>query len=53
VAVGAGSIWVSDNADQAVLEVNPRSNRITHAIHLGSRPEGIAFADGTIWVATQ
>jgi len=51
--IGEGSVWISDDSNRAVLKVDPNSERITRSIHLGSRPEGIAVANGSIWVATQ
>ena len=53
VAVGEGSVWISDDSGRAVLKVDPNTNQITDTIHLGSRPQGITVTDGAVWVATQ
>jgi len=55
VAVGAGSVWVSDPHGSAVSRVDPRTGRVIASISLGSATEGhtapIAFGEGSVWVA--
>ena len=47
VAVGAGSVWVSDGGG-SVARVNPMTGR-TLVIRVGGSPTGIAFADGRLF----
>src|SRR5262249_22625432 len=56
VAVGAGSIWVSDPHSSVVSRVDPRSGRIVASIPLGSPNEStgaapIVVGGGSVWVA--
>jgi DNA-binding SARP family transcriptional activator/streptogramin lyase len=56
VAIGAGSIWVSDPHSSAVSRVDPRSGRIVASIPLGSPNEStgaapIVVGEGSVWVA--
>ena len=59
VATGGGYVWVtsgrSDEEDarrRGVLsKIDPGKNEIVASIELGFRPEGVAFANGLVWVA--
>jgi NHL repeat len=44
-----GIVWVADSSGGRVLRVDPKSKDVK-AIRLGQRPDGIAAAEGKIWV---
>ena len=51
VAFGAGSVWVTSEADGTVRRISPKTNRVTKAIKVGSLPNGVVYAFGALWVA--
>jgi YVTN family beta-propeller protein len=52
IAAGAGAVWVSDTAADAVLRIEP-SGRSAQRIPVGNGPAGVAFGDGQVWVVDQ
>jgi len=53
LAVGAGSVWVTNRADFSVSKIDPRTARIERTIRLGQVgivPCGIAAEDQAVWV---
>jgi len=52
VAIGAGSVWVSNPRTGTVLRTDSEGRPITR-IELGGRPGAIAFASGRLWVADE
>jgi DNA-binding SARP family transcriptional activator len=50
VAYGAGSFWVATKDDQTLLQIDPRTHRITRTIGLGVEPTTIASAGRYVWV---
>ena len=55
LALGAGSLWVSDFDADLVRRLDPISGRLRAVVRLpaGSAPAGVAFAAGAIWVAEE
>jgi YVTN family beta-propeller protein len=53
VAVGAGGVWVANEADGTVWRIDPQTNEVDRKIDVGNAPSGIAVADGVVWVAVQ
>jgi virginiamycin B lyase len=52
VTVGGGAVWVSSFPSNVVLRIDPSTDAVTAMIPSGGLgPEGIAFADGYVWVA--
>jgi YVTN family beta-propeller protein len=51
VAAGNGQIWATDRADQAVVRIDPATNRIVQTIRIGMEPFGIAIVGHTFWAA--
>ncbi|MEX2106084.1 MAG: hypothetical protein WD810_04230 [Solirubrobacterales bacterium] len=51
VAVGAGSVWVSDPPDGEVLRIDPKTGTVVDRIDVGGRPGPIAFGGGRVWIA--
>ena len=49
IVVGAGSVWVS--AGEAVVRIDPRTDRVVARIPVPGWSGGIAVADGVVWVA--
>ncbi|HEX6404605.1 MAG TPA: hypothetical protein VF003_15805 [Pseudonocardiaceae bacterium] len=50
IATGAGSLWVAKNDDQAVLRVDPKTQRILARIPVGIVPFDMAATDTSLWV---
>jgi YVTN family beta-propeller protein len=53
VAVGEGSVWVTNSADGTVSRIDPVTNTITATIPVGKGPQGIAVGEGAVWVANK
>ena len=51
IAAGAGSIWISDSAQNRVIRLDPKSKGVTREIGVGSGPGALAFGAGALWVA--
>lgn len=52
IAVGGGSLWVSNFTDNTVWRVDASSGARTATIPVAPAPEGIAVAPSGVWVAT-
>ena len=50
VARGAGATWITDTADDKLLEVSGAGQVV---IPVGGGPAGVAVGDGEVWVACQ
>lgn len=51
IAVGGGSVWVSDIGNDQVWRIDPVSNSPVGSIKVGLGPVGVAFGAGSVWVA--
>ena len=51
IAYGAGSLWVTNQADGTVSRIDPRARTVEATITVGSGPAGVALGDGAAWVA--
>ena len=51
VTVGDGEIWVANELDGTVSEVNPRAGTVVATIQVGNGPDAIGFGFGSVWVA--
>jgi DNA-binding beta-propeller fold protein YncE len=52
LAVGHGSLWVTNEEDGTVLELDPNTlRRRGRPIDVGNFPQGIEFMDGLLWVS--
>jgi DNA-binding SARP family transcriptional activator/DNA-binding beta-propeller fold protein YncE len=51
VAIGNGSVWITDISRNVVLRVDPSTNTVVQTIRLGSRPTDVAVAGGLVWVS--
>jgi YVTN family beta-propeller protein len=51
IAVGAGSVWVTDESSASVVRVDRRSGGVVRTVNVGNGPTGIAFGAGSVWVA--
>ena len=49
IALAAGSVWVTDSADHAVLRIE--NGQVRQVIRVGAGPSGIAVGSGAVWVA--
>jgi YVTN family beta-propeller protein len=52
VASGAGAVWVTDSADDKLLQVDP-AGQVIDRIPVGHGPAGVVAGDGEVWVANQ
>ena len=50
-AFGAGSVWVSLEADGTVARINPRTNRVVARIRGLGDPNGLVYANRALWVS--
>jgi YVTN family beta-propeller protein len=53
VAAGDGEIWVANELDGTVSEVNPGAGMVVATIPVGNGPAAIAFGFGSVWVGNQ
>ena len=51
VAVGAGSVWVTDEVAGTLLRVDPVEQIVVDTIPVGDGPAGVAVGAGAVWVA--
>jgi YVTN family beta-propeller protein len=51
VAVGEGSVWVTNALDRSVSRIDPDSGAVLQRIDVGGDPSGIAVGAGAVWVA--
>jgi len=51
VAVGDGQVWVVNQLDRTVSEINPEALRAVRPIQVGNGAGAIAFGHGSVWVA--
>lgn len=52
IGIGAGSVWVSDDAGGELVRVDPSSNRVVARIAAGDSLGGVAVGEGAVWVAS-
>ena len=50
VAVGEGSVWVTNRFDGTVSRIDPDRGEVAKAIPVGLDPRGIAIGFGSVWV---
>ena len=50
VAVGAGAVWVANEADDNVTRIDASSGSSLN-IYVGTGPTGVAYGAGAVWVA--
>lgn len=46
---GDGSVWVADQDDQTVTQIDPKQRRVVRTIGIGFRPDDLAARDGAVW----
>jgi YVTN family beta-propeller protein len=51
IALGEGSVWVTNNLDDTVSRIDPRTNRVAATIRVGGGPAGLSVGEGAVWVA--
>ena len=51
IAAGAGGIWVADADGEAVLRIDPKTNRVVQTIPVGGTPTALAVGTKAVWVA--
>ena len=51
VAVGGGEVWVANQLNGTVSEVNPASGTVVDSITVGNGPGAMTYGFGSVWVA--
>ena len=51
LAIGAGRLWITNNLDGTVSQVDPNTNRAIGTIRVGREPTGVAVGYRAVWVA--
>ena len=51
IAVGSDAVWVTNELDDTVTKIDPRTNRAVATVRVGDGPIGLTAAAGAIWVA--
>jgi YVTN family beta-propeller protein len=51
IAVGDGSVWVTNQGSNTVSRVNPSTRAVVDSIDVGKSPAGVATSSGSVWVA--
>ena len=51
IAMGREAVWVASLEEEAVLKVDPASNRVVQRIQVDGAPEGVVELGGALWVA--
>jgi YVTN family beta-propeller protein len=52
IAYGAGAAWITDSADNLLLQVNP-AGQVVDRIPVGRGPAGVTVGGGEVWVANE
>jgi YVTN family beta-propeller protein len=50
VAVGAGSVWVTNHCDGTVSRIDPDTDTVVATIETGYHPQWLAVGNGFVWV---
>src|SRR6266581_4148425 len=53
MALGAGSVWVLNYADNTVSRVDPATDQVVATIHVGNGPAEATFGFGSLWVENE
>jgi class 3 adenylate cyclase/streptogramin lyase len=53
LAFGAGGVWVVSADAGTVTHVDPESMKVLKTITIGHRPQGVAVAEGLVWVTVR
>jgi peptide/nickel transport system substrate-binding protein len=46
-------VWVTNQFSGTLSRINPATNTVSRMITVGNRPQGLAIADGLVWVGAQ
>jgi YVTN family beta-propeller protein len=50
IAIGAGSVWVTNDLAGTVVRIDPKSNRVVATIKVGGNPAWLAVTRDRVWV---
>ena len=53
VAIGGGSVWVTDAASGELLRFDQGSGRLRERIEVGGKPGAVAYGGNRVWVADE
>jgi DNA-binding beta-propeller fold protein YncE len=51
IAVGSGSVWVTDFDHSRLIRIDPKANAITATLEVGTQPGAMLVTEDTVWVA--
>jgi DNA-binding beta-propeller fold protein YncE len=52
VAVGAGSVWVTNVASDRVTQIDPATQDVVETFDVPGGPDDVAITENTVWVST-
>jgi YVTN family beta-propeller protein len=50
IAIGSGSVWVSNNLAGTVSRIDPKTNKVVATINVGGNPAWMAVTRNRVWV---
>jgi YVTN family beta-propeller protein len=53
IAVGDGFVWIANQGDNTVSQINPRTLGVVKPISVNRQPHGVAAGDGSVWVTNE
>jgi len=53
IAAGGGSLWALNQALNVVGQIDTRTNTLVRTTGVGADPSGLAYGEGSVWVASQ
>ena len=53
LALGAGYLWALNPSVNVVAQIDPVTTSILRTVPVGRNPVGVAFGEGSVWVASQ
>jgi len=53
IAVGDGFVWIANEGDNTVSQINPRTLGVVKPISVNRQPHGVAAGDGSVWVTNE
>jgi len=52
IATDGRRVWAVDNADAAIVEIDPSTNQVARRLLVGDNPFDLAYSDGSLWMTT-
>ena len=52
IAIGGGSVWVLNNDDLTISQIDPQTRKVVNTFAAGAGPLRLAYGDGSLWVGS-